>query len=146
MADELKRPKVGVGVILMGEGENILLGKRKNSHGAGTWSFPGGHLEFMETLRQCAEREMLEETGLVKGVNYLFVDSEACTSTNNFFEKENRHDITLYLRAEYITGEPRVMEPNKCEEWRWYDWSKLDSLNLFVPVRNLKMQRYSPYA
>ena len=43
----------------------ILLGQRKNAHGEGTWAFPGGHLEFGESLEACAAREVLEETGLV---------------------------------------------------------------------------------
>jgi 8-oxo-dGTP diphosphatase len=45
--DEIKRPKVGVGVIIKKDGK-VLMGKRKNAHGDGTWSFTGGHLEFGE--------------------------------------------------------------------------------------------------
>jgi 8-oxo-dGTP diphosphatase len=36
------RPKVGVGVCIVKDNK-VLLGKRKNSHGDGTWAFPGGH-------------------------------------------------------------------------------------------------------
>jgi hypothetical protein len=36
------RPLIGVAVIVINDGR-ILLGKRKNSHGDGTWAFPGGH-------------------------------------------------------------------------------------------------------
>lgn len=58
-----KLPRVGVGVI--GErADKILLGLRKGSHGAFTWSPPGGHLEFAEAVEECAKRELLEETGL----------------------------------------------------------------------------------
>jgi 8-oxo-dGTP diphosphatase len=45
-----KRPLIGVAVIVIKEDE-VLLGKRKNSHGSGTWAFPGGHLEFKESIR-----------------------------------------------------------------------------------------------
>jgi 8-oxo-dGTP diphosphatase len=45
MTLEEKRPKVGVGIIVLQEGK-VLLGKRKNSHGEGTWAFGGGHLEW----------------------------------------------------------------------------------------------------
>jgi 8-oxo-dGTP diphosphatase len=57
------RPKVGIGVIIKKDNK-ILFGKRKNAHGDGTWSFPGGHLEFGETWEECAMRETLEETGI----------------------------------------------------------------------------------
>ncbi|MBI2476733.1 NUDIX domain-containing protein, partial [Candidatus Uhrbacteria bacterium] len=39
------RPKVGVGVIVWRDCE-VLMQERIGAHGAGTWSFPGGHLEF----------------------------------------------------------------------------------------------------
>jgi 8-oxo-dGTP diphosphatase len=55
------RPKVGVAVIVVKD-TRILLGKRVNSHGSGTWQFPGGHLEFGEPIEDCAKRELFEET------------------------------------------------------------------------------------
>ena len=58
---EEKRPKVGVGVFVFKDGKT-LLGKRKNAHGDGTWNPPGGHLEFNESIEQCAQREVLENT------------------------------------------------------------------------------------
>ena len=47
-ADTMKKfPRVGIGVIIRKDNK-ILLGKRKNAHGEGSWCFPGGHLEFNE--------------------------------------------------------------------------------------------------
>ena len=68
-----ERPKVGVGVIIIKDGK-VLLGKRKNAHGEGSWSFPGGHLEFNEELFDCAKREVLEETGIK--IKNLFQNSK----------------------------------------------------------------------
>ena len=49
--NNVERPKVGVGVMVFKDGK-ILLAKRKGSHGAGEYAFPGGHLEFGESFEQ----------------------------------------------------------------------------------------------
>jgi 8-oxo-dGTP diphosphatase len=58
-----ERPRVGVGVIVT-KGNRVLLLERKGVHGQGTWSTPGGHLEYGESPEACAARETLEETGV----------------------------------------------------------------------------------
>ena len=138
----MKRPKIGLGVIVIKENK-ILLGKRKNAHGEGTWSFPGGHLEMWEELWQCAEREVSEETGLVVNV-YESDCNFSYATTNDLFNEEDEHYITLFVRANYIDGEPKVMEPNKCECWRWFEWNKLPK-NLFLPIQNLIKENYNPF-
>ena len=132
-----QKPKVGVGVVIKKEGK-VLLGKRKGAHGEGSWSFPGGHLEFGETPETCARREVSEEVGIeIKNI-------KPATFTNDIFEKEQKHYITVYVTAEYATGEVAVMEPDKCEEWRWFSWAALPD-PLFIPIGNLLKQGYSPF-
>ena len=55
--------KVGVGVICVTP-QGVVLLQRQGSHGAGEWSFPGGHLEFGESVIDCAIRETDEEIGV----------------------------------------------------------------------------------
>src|SRR5438874_12353852 len=62
------RPLVGVGAVIVEhdvEHDRVLLIKRGKAPLLGEWSIPGGLLELGETVRQGAEREALEETGLV---------------------------------------------------------------------------------
>jgi 8-oxo-dGTP diphosphatase len=58
------RPIVGVGAIII-EQNRVLLARRGNPPRAGQWSLPGGVVELGETLRSAAQREALEETGLI---------------------------------------------------------------------------------
>ncbi len=141
--EEQKRPNVGLGVIVLRENK-VLLGKRKGSLGAGTWSFPGGHLEKFESFKQCITREMSEETGLSLGVNYKPIDYYPSAVTNNFFVEEFKHNVTLYFRVRYLQGEVQNLEPDKCEEWQWFEWKKFPN-NLFIPVINLLEQGYNPF-
>ena len=60
-----KKPRVGVACVVQKEGK-VLLGQRKGAHAVGCWGFPGGHLEFVESVESCAKRELLEETGLIQ--------------------------------------------------------------------------------
>ena len=132
-----ERPKVGVGVVVVKDGK-VLLGKRKNAHGDGSWCFPGGHLEFNEKLEECARRETFEETGIkIKNI-------KKGTFTNDMFKEEGKHYITLYLISEYDSGEVKIMEPDKCEKWDWFEWEKLPE-PLFIPMQNLLKEGYHPF-
>lgn len=133
-----ERPKVGVGVIVMKDNK-VILGKRINKHGHKTWCFAGGHLEFGESWEECAHRETMEEIGItIKNVRFSNV------VTNDFFSLENKHYITIYMLADYDSGQVNVLEPEKCEAWEWFEWDALPE-PLFLPIQNLLKQEYSPF-
>ncbi|MCG9562481.1 NUDIX hydrolase [Vibrio chagasii] len=121
--------RVGVAAVIFREGR-ILLGERIGSHGANTWATPGGHLELGESIEECAQRETLEETGLEVGA------FKKLGFTNDIFEKECKHYVTLYVVATSSSGEPQVMEPHQCKQWRWFDLDELPE-PLFLPLVNL---------
>ncbi|MBL0938325.1 MAG: NUDIX domain-containing protein [Gemmatimonadaceae bacterium] len=137
MSTEPNRPKVGVAVIVHRSGR-VLLGRRISAHGTGTWQFPGGHLEFGETPTECAVREVWEETGL--GITAL----REGPWTNDVFAAEGRHYLTVFMLAEWDSGEAEVREPDKCDEWGWFDWEHLPE-PLFLPVANLRRRGYRPF-
>ena len=130
-------PRVGIGVIVIKDNK-VLVGKRKGDHGEGTWSFPGGHLEFNEELEDCARREVLEETGIqIKNIRLG-------TFTNDIHKDEGRHYVTLFLVSDYDSGEPKVMEPDRCEIWGWFEWDNLPQ-PLFLPNQHLLEQGFNPF-
>ena len=138
MSEQQKRPGVGVAVIVKRDGK-VLLGKRNGSHGDGCWQFPGGHLEFGETIEDCARRELQEETGLQ--AHSFSVDKS--TFTNDVFVSDGKHYITLYAIADKVAGEPEVLEPDKCLCWDWFSWDELPE-PLFLPIQNLRKAAYRP--
>lgn len=131
--DLLRRPRVGVGVLIINNRNQLLLGKRKNAHGDSTWAPAGGHLEFGESFESCAKRETYEETGLtIEAPTLVGV-------TNDFFHDQDLHYVSVFLYASHKVGDhPIVKEPDKIECWRWFG---LDDLppddSLFVPLHNL---------
>lgn len=115
------RVRVGVCIILRNiEGDKILLGYRLSEHGKDTWSFPGGHIEYLETPACAARRELAEEIGshcklaiLTKYTKFPWA--------NTVFPESGKHYITLFFGARLSEGEPKVMEPTKCREWKWFN-------------------------
>lgn len=133
---EKRRPKVGLGVIVHRD-RKVLVGKRKNSHGAGNWGFPGGHIEWNETFEQCALRELEEETG-IRGANPKFI-----SATNDVMPLDDQHYITIFMLVENFDGEPELREPERCEGWRWMDWDDLPEQR-FSPITRLIETGYHP--
>jgi 8-oxo-dGTP diphosphatase len=124
MHDNRTKIGIGIGVMIFKDGK-VLFKKRKTSHGSGEYSFPGGHLEYMESFESCAQRETLEEAGIyIKNirVNYLA----------NIKKYDPKHYVDIGVVADWESGEPQVLEPEKNESWEWFD---LDSFPepLFYP-------------
>jgi len=132
-----QKPQVGAAMIVNRAGK-VLLMKRKGPHGKGTWSTPGGHLDFGESLEACAARETKEEVGLeVTDVQFRAV-------TNDVFETTNRHYITVWMEGKLASGEPTIASADEVEEIGWYPWDALPQ-PLFLPLANLvKENSYPP--
>lgn len=133
---EEKRPKVGIGVMIQNDNGEVLLGLRKGSHGSGEWSFPGGHLEFGETVFETAKREVKEEIDLdVDKLKLISVADEM-----RYIKSDGKHYLNLGVKAEYRGGEVRNMEPHKCKEWKWFGLDNLPK-NLFEGTK-LTLENY----
>ncbi|OIO51793.1 MAG: hypothetical protein AUJ19_03655 [Parcubacteria group bacterium CG1_02_58_44] len=116
MSNDKRYPLIGVGVMIRNERGKILMGLRRGSHSAGEWCFPGGHLDFGETIFQTAEREVLEETGL----NVRTVELFSVSDDFRYIDTDGKHYVTIGVLAEYLEGEPQLLETDRCDEWRWF--------------------------
>lgn len=136
MAESGKRVGVGFGVMLIREGK-LLLGRRNENpdtadselHLEGTWTMPGGKLEYGESFEEGARREVMEETGIrVKGVKVICVNND---------KNESAHFVTIGMVAEGFEGEARAMEPDEITEWGWFDLGSLPTPMYFPSERLL---------
>lgn len=112
MTTDCRRPHPGIGCFVVRNGR-FLMGRRHGAHGAGTWSVPGGWIEWGESPEAAAIREVREETGM------LVVDARVAGATTTS-HPEGMCSVTLWVVARWISGEPVVMEPDKYAEHRWY--------------------------
>jgi 8-oxo-dGTP diphosphatase len=126
---ETPNVRVGIGVFIFKDGKFAML-QRQGSHGAGTWSIPGGHLEFGESFEETAEREVKEETGLdIQNIRFGAV-------TNDHFDTENKHYVTVWMLSDWKSGELQLMEPDKSTAISWNTFDTLPS-PLFLPWNQL---------
>ena len=124
---EKLRAKVGVGIMVLNSKGEILLGKRNDDaekagsdlHGEGTWTMPGGKLDFQETLEDGACREIFEEIGIKINPDKLKI-----ISVSDEIVPDN-HYVTIGFLVENFEQEPKLMEPEEITEWKWYNLNNL---------------------
>lgn len=93
-----KNPSPGV-VVLIIENDSVLLGKRApDVYRGGSWSLPGGFIEFHEDFLSAAHREIMEETG-------LSIKIQAIVSVVSNFLKPDLHTLVIVLLARKIGGD-----------------------------------------
>lgn len=137
--ENIEKKKVGAGLgVLILKDNKILLGKRHTDpnkadselHGEGTWTMPGGKLEFGESFEEGAKREVFEETGLELGkIEVICVNND---------KNDYAHFITIGLFSDDFIGEPKVMEPDEITEWQWFGLNNLPDQMYFPSVNVLE--------
>ena len=98
-------PKVVAGTIPEQDGR-LLLTRRSINPGRGLWTFPGGFVDFGESVTDAAVRETLEETGLVVDL----------TGLHNVYSYPGSPVIVVY-RARVMSGTLTPCAENDQLEW-----------------------------
>jgi len=138
MSEQPIYPRVGVACLLTSPDypKSVLVGIRKGSHGAGKLAPPGGHVEMNEEWATTASREVAEETGLT--IAEPAFHHIGTTNDPYIDARVDKHYITLFMYARLEAGqaaEVQLLEPNKCEGWKWMQWDNLIELAESAPEK-----------
>ena len=106
--------------------DKILLLKRGDGDYKGTWSLPGGHLEFLERIDEAIIRELKEELDIEITPNNV----ELIAVTDDLRPQLGQHYLHATFKVAIGDQEPKCNEPDKCSELRWFPVDKLPE-NIF---------------
>jgi ADP-ribose pyrophosphatase len=117
----------------------VLLVQRANPPAQGRWAIPGGSVQLGETLQQAAEREIMEETGVV-------IRAEDPIMVFDVIERDNRggirfHYVIVDLSAQYVDGEPRAADD--AADARWIGEAELALLPVNPATRRLLKEHFN---
>lgn len=129
---------VGVGAILVDDEGCIFLARRgpKAKNERGLWEFPGGSVEFGETLAEALQREMYEEYRIKISVGEL-VDV-----VDHILLEEHQHWVSPTFICQIISGEPSIQEPEKCTEIGWFRVDQTPKELTQITRQNLEHYRH----
>jgi 8-oxo-dGTP diphosphatase len=117
---------VGIGAIIINEKSKILLTKRgdfaKNEQNK--WEFPGGSVNFNETLKETIKREIKEELNIEIEVRDFFGVTEYISL------ERKQHWIGTDTICKIVKGEIKILEPKKCSEFGWFTIEEIKNLDL----------------
>jgi len=114
---------VGVGAVVRRADGRVFLARRgpEARNEAGCWEFPGGTVDFGETLEETVRREFREEYGMEIEVTGLRGVAD------HLLPAEGQHWVSVSFEARHVGGEPRILEPGKCTEIGWFEEDALPS-------------------
>lgn len=116
-------PRLAV-LAIVARGDQVLLVQRRNPPDAGKWGFPGGKVDFGETVFAAAERELLEETGVTARSTQILGTHELILPEFHYF--------MVGVLCRYETGTPVAADDAMAA--RWVSLSGMEHLTLSADV------------
>lgn len=118
----MQSPKVAVLSVCAHQGR-VLLVQRRNPPDAGLWGFPGGHVNWGESLKAAAAREAFEETALRVEAGEVLDHVEVITHQD---DAVTHHFLLVALACRYLSGE--VQAGDDAVAARWASLADIDDL------------------
>jgi mutator protein MutT len=122
---------VGVGAAIFNEEGKLFITLRgkeaKNERGK--WEIPGGSVEFGETFEHAIKREIKEEHGIeIEAIELLGI-------CDHIIPDEHQHWVSPTYICRITKGEPKILEPHKCEKFGWFTIAEAEKLPLSIVTK-----------
>ena len=131
------RPRAAVGAIVFKE-DRVLLVKRGKPPAESQWAIPGGSIELGESLQEAAEREILEEAGIViRAGDPVFAFD---TVRRDDSDRIRFHYVIVDVTAEYVSGEIRAGDD--AADARWVSAEEINDLGINQVTRHVLRKHF----
>ena len=124
---ERKNFHLTIGLIIIKNNKALLMRRCNTGYMDGMYALVSGHVEDGESLKKAIIRESKEEIG----IDVLEDDLKYVCITR---KGDNDNYINTFLFTDTFTGEPKIMEKDKCDDLKWFPVDKLPS-NMIVADR-----------
>nr|WP_321510426.1 NUDIX hydrolase [uncultured Celeribacter sp.] len=114
--DVIQHPKVAV-LAVCAQADRLLLVQRRNPPDAGIWGFPGGHVDWGETLQDAAVRELHEETGVTARPGGVLDLVEVIDRRAGATDLVDHHFLLVAVACHYVAGKAVAADDADAAEW-----------------------------
>ncbi len=122
-------PRIRVAVALVEDGKLLLVEHCKEKHRY--WLLPGGGLEWGESLKDAARRELLEETGLEAEIGHLLLVSETVAPDTS---RHLLHLVFSARRSSHSPHSPTSPVEERITDVRWVSLEEVAELVFHPPI------------
>jgi mutator protein MutT len=120
----MMRPRLAALSVVI-RADQVLLVRRRNPPEAGVWGFPGGKVEFGETVQQAAVRELHEETTITGSATRVLAGLDLIDPNGT---PAAFHYHLVRVVCDYLQGQPVAQDDALEAEW--------------VPIQKVKTQEF----
>ena len=130
-------PRVAVGALVVRAGR-VLLVQRGKPPSEGLWAIPGGSVRLGERLQAAAEREILEETGIViRAGEPLFTFDVIHRDPDGTIRF---HYVIIDVAGEYVSGSPAPGDD--AADAAWVSPGELSALDMAPVTRRFLLEHF----
>lgn len=134
---------ITVGLILQNEKEVLLMKRCNTGYMDEKYALVAGHVEVGESLKQAIVREAKEEIG-------IDINESELHYVCGIRRGDNSEYINFYFSINKYNGTITNMEPNKCNDLKWFDINKLpdniivnDKKAIYNMENNISFEEYN---